>query len=156
MGRFLVNRVMLGVLSLGLIACELDRQTPEEQIESLIEVAIDAAENRDLGDLMQHLRPDYLDQKGYQKAQMEKLLRLYFFRHKRIYIWSKVKQIELLSASQANAVLYLAMAGGTITDASMLAGVRASIYEVKLDLVKDDRWRVQRSSWHPANLTEVN
>ncbi len=147
---------MLGVLSLGLIACEQDRQTPEEQIKSLIEVAIDAAENRDLGDLMQHLRPDYLDQRGHQKAQMEKLLQLYFFRHKRIYIWSKVKQIELLSANQANAVLYLAMANNAITDTSMLAGVRASIYEVKLNLVKDDRWRVQRSSWHPTNLTEVN
>ena len=98
---------------------------------------------------------DYRDQKGYNKKQLGKLLRLYFFQHKNIYLLTRISNIELLAGNEARVDLHVAMAGSAISDVSALASLRARMYRFELHLIKRDEWLLQNASWYPANIADM-
>ena len=136
-------------------ACSGTEETPEDEIRAFIESGVEAAENRSLDGLNDLVHGNYLDQKGYNKQRLSGLLRVYFFRHKNIYLFTKIEEIDLLAANQAVVRLYVAMAGSVISDVDAIAALRAQIYQFELQLTKEDNWLRRQASWRPASIIDL-
>ena len=123
-----------------------------DQIRHLIDSAVQAAEDRSPDGLSELLHSDFNDQQGNNRQQLAKLLRLYFFRHKNIHLFTRMDSIEMLSANQASVSLHVAMAGTVISDVNALSSLSARIYRFELQLVKQDDWLLRHASWKPASI----
>ena len=145
-----MKKLILFSLLLLLSACSSEQTTPEQAIRDLIARGVEAGESRDTGALIDLTDKNYLDQNGYNRSQLEKLLRLQFLRNKNIFLFSKINSIEFEAEDRALVSLHLAMAGSAISDAGALAGLRARVYRFELLLVKDEEWRVIKANWHAA------
>jgi len=145
---------LLLLLSIPLLiqACGGDSDSPEAQIRRFIDTAVQAAEARSVDGLGELLHGDFIDQQGNNRQQLGRLLRVYFLRHKKIYLFTRIDDIEILADNQASVSLHLALAGTVIPDISALAAVRAQIYRFELQLVREEGWRLRHASWAPANI----
>ena len=135
-------------------ACSENAESPEDEIRTFIKASVAAAENRSLDGLTDLVHHNYLDQKGYNKQQLGGLLRAYIFRHKKIYLFTKIKEIDLLAENEAAVRLYVAMAGSVISDIDAIAALRAQLYEFELQLIKEDDWLLHHASWRPASIID--
>ena len=142
-------------MALLLIACSDGELTREDEIKLYIETGIKAAENRSSSDLAKLFDEKYLDDKGLNKMQLTKLARLYFFRHKSIYLFTKLDEIEFLAENEALVTLHVAMAGTAISDVTALSSLRAEIVKFELDLIKQDEWLLRRASWQHASSSDM-
>ena len=138
-----------------LLACSDEGLTPEQEIRQFIASGVEAAENRSADDLDDLMHRDYFDRRGYNKKQLGKLLRLYFFQHKNIYLLTRIGEIELLADNKARVDLHVAMAGSSIADVSALASLRARMYRFELHLIKQEEWRLQNASWYLASIADM-
>jgi len=136
-------------------ACSETANPPEDQIRQFIESGVEAAENRSLDDLSDLIHGNYLDQKGYNKQRLGGLLRAYFFRHKDIYLFTKIEEINLFAENQATVLLYVAMAGSVISDVDAIVALRARIYQFELQLIKEDDWLLHHATWKPASALDL-
>ncbi|MCH7882248.1 MAG: hypothetical protein IIB69_11880 [Proteobacteria bacterium] len=154
----MIRKVLIfGMLCITMLfqACSNDELSREDQIKLTIESGIKAAENRSISDLAELIDENYLDQKGLNKERLTKLVRLYFFRHKNIYLFTKLDGIEFLADNEALVTLRVAMAGSVISDPSRLSSLRAKIYQFELELVKKDAWLLKRAKWQDASLSDM-
>jgi len=136
-------------------ACSGTSETPEDEIRAFIKSGVVAAENRSLDGLNDLVHDNYLDQKGYNRQRLNSLLRFYFIRHKNIYLFTKIEEIDLLAENQAIVRLYVAMAGRVISDVDAIVALRAQIYEFELQLTKEDDWLLHHASWRPASIIDL-
>lgn len=150
-----MKKVLLLLLVLVFAACSSEPGTPEQAIRDLIARGVEAGESRDTGALIALTDENYRDQSGYNRKQLEKLLRLQFLRNKNIFLFSKIDSIEFEADDRALVSMHLAMAGSAISDAGALAGLRARVYRFDLLLVKDEEWRVKQANWQPAVLGDM-
>ena len=146
---------MLISASLLIQACSDSATSPEDQIRQFIEAGVQAGENRSVDDLSELIHPDYRDQKGYNRKQLGKLLRAYFFRHKNIHLFTRIDEIELLTANEASVRLHVAMAGTVISDVTALSGLSARIYRFELLLFKQEEWLLRHANWAPASVSDL-
>lgn len=154
----MLNKIFIAVLiSSGLLisACSEQSISREDEIRLYIEKGVEAAENRDAGDLSDMLDDSYHDPKGLTKQQMNKMLGVYFFRHKNIHLFTKIRDIHFHSDLEATVVLHVAMAGSVIANSSVLSSLRARVYKFELHLIKHDEWLLQQAKWQPASLSDV-
>jgi len=142
-------------ICLLLLACSDKPVTPEDEIRLYLEKVVTAAENRDHGDLTNLIDDAYLDQNGVDKSKISTLLRAYFFRHKNIYLFTKIRDINFPADNEAEVILHVAMAGSVISDASTLTSLRARMYRFELQLIKQDEWLLRSANWQPANMADL-
>ena len=145
---------VLGVTYL-LNGCSSDALSKEDEIKQYIEAGVEAAENRSSSDLAELIDESYRDDKSYNKTQLAKIARLYFFRHKNIFLFTKLNEIEFVAENQALVSLYVAMAGSVISDSSVLSSLRAKTYRFELELIKQDKWLLTRATWQPASVGDM-
>ena len=138
-----------------LAACK-DASSPEEEIRQYIDAGIEAAEVRSVDGLDEKIHPNYLDQKGYSKKQLANLMRALFFRHKKIFLLTRIDSIELVSEREAHVKLKVAMAGSEISGLEALASLRARIYAFELVLLKEDDWLLRDAKWRQASVAEFD
>jgi len=145
---------MLAVLLAG---CSDNQQSPEEAVRALIDTAADTAEQRDAGSLLKLIDRNYLDRKGQNRQQIAGLLRGYFFTHKNIHLFTRIRKITWLGEGQATVSLHVAMAGSVIANIAALESVRARVYRFELGLVRRDGgdWLLQYADWQPADLLDM-
>ena len=148
---------VLGILCITffLQACSGSAISREDEIKQYIETGVKAAENRSSSDLAELIDESYLDQKGLNKKELTKLVRLYFFRHKNIYLFTKLDGIDFLSENEAIVTLRVAMAGSVISDVNALTSLRAKIYQFELQLVKDEEWLLHHAKWQSASMGDM-
>ncbi len=137
------------------LACSDSAISPEDEIRQFIAAGVEAGENRSVVDLSELIHPDYSDQKGYNRKQLGKLLRVYFFRHKTIHLLTRIDDIELLTDNEASVRLHLAMAGTVISDVNALPGLSARIFRFELQLFKQQEWLLRHASWAPASIADL-
>lgn len=110
-----------------------------------------AAEQKDVRALRGYVSERYRDADGRDRRAIDGILRLYVLRNESIHLFTRIGSIALQQPSRAEVVIYVAMAGRPIHDASQLAPFRANLYRFDLGLVDEDStWRVQRADWRPA------
>ena len=123
------------------------------QIRQFLKSGVEAAENRSADTLKDMMHDNYLDHKGYNKNQLGKLLRVYFFKHKNIHLFTKIDEIELLAENEAIVSLHVAMAGSVISDVDALSALKARIYRFELQLIRQDEWLLRHAVWGPASIS---
>ena len=148
-------RYVLLVVLITLQSCSDSELSPEDEIRQYIETGVEAAEARNSSDLADLIHGSYRNPRGYDRIQLEKLAKLYFFRHKNIHLFTKIDEIDLLSAEEAQVTMHVAMAGNIISDASVLLSLRARIYKFELSLVKENSWLLREASWSPAAIGDM-
>jgi len=146
---------LLIAVVLLVLACSDSAISPEDEIRQFIEAGVEAGENRSVVDLSELIHPDYSDQNGYNRKQLGKLLRVYFFRHKTIHLFTRIDEIELLTDNEASVRLHVAMAGTVISDVNALSGLSARIYRFELQLFKQQEWLLRHASWAPASIADL-
>ncbi len=138
-----------------LIGCSDEKLSREDEIKQFIESGIEAAENRSSSDLAELIDENYLDDKALNKMQLTRLVRLYFFRHKNIYLFTKIDEIEFFTENEALVTLHVAMAGSVISGVSALSSLRAETLKFELELIKRDEWLLRRAKWQRAGIEEM-
>ncbi|MFT5504662.1 MAG: hypothetical protein ACI845_001343 [Gammaproteobacteria bacterium] len=156
MTHSLVRLFGIVVFCLLLLNCSGQPDSQEKQIDGWLEKAVQATENRDASSLIELLAKNFRDKKGNNSKQIEKILRLYFFRHKNIFLMTRIQDLHFDSEDQAYLVVYVAMAGSIISDVNLLSSLRAKIYRFDLELIKQDEWLVQSVNWQPAAASDMH
>lgn len=151
----MLKKILTLTLALFLSACSDSKLTPEQEIEHFIKTGIEAAENREAGTLADMIVDDYVDSRGYNKKQLYQLMRAYFFRHKNIYLFTKMGDISFPVVGEAVVNFHVAMAGNVISDVTALSSLRAQVYRFELQLVKEDEWQLKSAKWQVANLSAL-
>ncbi|MCP4471611.1 MAG: hypothetical protein GY815_13175 [Gammaproteobacteria bacterium] len=153
--KWIIRAGLLVSAILLMQACSESATSPEDEIRLYIEAGVQAGENRSADDLSELIHPDYGDQSGYNRKQLGKLLRAYFFRHKNIHLLTRIDEIELLTDNEANVRLHVAMAGTVISDVTALSALSARIYRFELQLFKQEEWLLRHASWAPASIADL-
>jgi hypothetical protein len=143
-------------VTLLISACSTEPLSREEQIALTINVAIEAAENRNASDFSDLIDNNYLDQKELNKSQLIKSVGLYFFRNKKIFLFRKIGAIEFTAENEALVTLHVAMAGSAISGITALTSLRASVHRFDLELIKRDKWLLRSASWRRASIGDLN
>ena len=90
------------------------------------------------------ISPAYEDAKSYDRDDIEKMLRAYFFRQSNIKLLTSIQEIRVFGGSAAEIDLTVAMAG---TNDGVL-GFSADAYRFQLELVLDgDDWLLISARW---------
>jgi hypothetical protein len=143
------------IMALLCSACSRQRESPEEQIRSLIRNATVAAEQKDLGTLRGIISETYADDQGQNKRAVEGLLRVHFLRNESVHLLTRIESVTLPQPDRGRAAVLVAMAGVPITSEAALPGLRADLHRFEIDVVREDKvWRVQRATWYRAELAD--
>ena len=147
--------LVVSLFTATLTGCSDEPQGDEDQIRALIEQAEIDAEDRDTGALLDVVDSSFKSGQRYNKDQLEKILRLYFFRHQSIYLFTRIKNIELTASDYAVATVFVAMAGTAISDVTAITSMRANIYRFDLEFVKDESWKLAAAKWEVARVEDL-
>ncbi len=151
------------MLSGFLSGCSDNEITPEAKIKAVVEEAVKAVEQKQLGRLADLIAESYSDQYGNDRKNALKLLRLYFLRNRSIYLFTQIKSIELLDGEQqqeleqnkAELKVYVGMAGTPISN-GIPVGVRANIFLFDLKMIEEDsEWLVQQAAWKRVSHEDI-
>jgi len=137
-------------LSLLLVAGCGPRDTPEEQVRAVIAEGEQAAEDRDLGALMELVARDYRDPDGNGREELRNYLRGYLLLHPTVRVSTRIEHIEFPYEDMARVRLQVATMGQG-GGGSAMPGISADLQQVELEIVREDGdWRVRRAEHSPA------
>lgn len=135
--------------------CAGGADTPEERVRKVIAALEAAAEARDVGALKSHLSETYKDAQGNDRRAVLAIATGHFMRNKTVYVFSRVREVDVPEPGFARAQAVVALAGMPIPDASALPEVRADLYRFDVRLREESgEWRVTSAAWQPATLTD--
>jgi hypothetical protein len=141
------------VLALSVLpgACSDAPDTPEQRVRALIHAAQQATEERDWRAFEDFATPDYSDRAGRDRRDVVRLAAGYMLRNRSIHLFTRIASIEVLPPDQAEAVVYVAMAGSPVTGLEQLLSLSADLLRFDLKLREvDGEYRVFRADWKPA------
>jgi hypothetical protein len=134
--------LLIRTLPIVLTGCT-EPSTPEAEIQTLIATAETAAEARDLRSIRPLIAETYTDRRGYNKPELEKLLRLLFVTHQSVHLQVYVESIEFEQPGVANAIALVGMAD----TAGALPDVDLYQFDVRLIRNDDDEWQLVEADW---------
>lgn len=161
--KLLSVSILALMLSSFLSGCSDNEITPEAKIKAVVEEAVKAVEQKQLGRLADLIAESYSDQYGNDRKNALKLLRLYFLRNRSIYLFTQIKSIELLDGEQqqeleqnkAELKVYVGMAGTPISN-GIPVGMRANIFLFDLKMIEEDsEWLVQQAAWKRVSHEDI-
>ena len=129
---------------LALSACGGAPESQEAELRAWVETGHRLVEEKDRGELLDMISPDYHDARGNERADIENMLRLYFFRQHRIELLTRINAIRIIGDSAAELDLSVGMAG---TNDGVL-GVSADDYNFEMELIREDGdWLLIAGRW---------
>lgn len=120
--------LVLGIL--GLLSACAEQSAPDEQLREWIAAAELAAEEKNRGDLLELISPNYADSRGYGRDDINNMLRIYFLRQQRIALLTRIVDVEITGGSSARVEVTVGMAGTN----DRLLGISADAYRFELEL----------------------
>jgi hypothetical protein len=153
--RGLLGTLLLGALLLG-PGCRCSRLSPEARVRKAIDGAVRAVRERDLKPLENAVSDQYSDREGNDKRQILALVRMQFLVHPNLYLLAKVFSIECPEPTQAQVVVFAAMASvppGVVPDPRQIS---ADVYRFEITMLDEEgTWRVVRAAWAPATVQDL-
>lgn len=133
------------LLCLAMLAgCGGDVSDPEEQVRAWVQAMHEAAEEKARGDIVAGISPAYVDARGNSREDIDKMLRLYFFRQNTVTLLSSIDEVNVIGGTAAEVSITVGMAG---TNNSAL-GISADAYRFELELELDgDDWLLISARW---------
>ena len=148
--RFVAVLAFVPASACLLAACSA-RPDPREVIEARIGEAIQLAEARDTGGLLDLVSDRYRDERGGTKEELRQTLRYYFFQNRSVHLFHKIHWIEIAEPGVAEVAVVVAMAGSPIEGLGQIAEMQADVLRFDLRLAEENgEWRVIRSDRNPA------
>lgn len=127
-----------------LAACAREAAGPEQQIRDWVRAMQDSAEAKDRSGLIDGISPSYVDARGNTRDDIDKRLRLYFFRADRIALLPHIDEINIIGETAAEVSVTVGMAR---TKDSLL-GIGADAYRFELELEQSDsEWKLISARW---------
>jgi len=138
------RNVLILLLFVGLLACSKPAVGPEQQIRDWVAAGVDAAQRKDRGDIVDMISPAYNDRRGNSRDDIDKLLRLYFFRTDNVKLLEKIEDVRVIADTAAEVLLTVGMAGSS----DNILGFRADAYKFALELEHDgEEWLLISARW---------
>lgn len=155
------SRTLAGVLLLAaaaLAACRSEPDSPEAQVRALIARAESAAEEKDIGTLKELISESYSGRGGERKRDLVRVIGYDLLRNQSVHLFTQVQRVEFPEPKQAEATVFVAMAGRGIDGIDQLAGLRADIYRVDVRVADEGEadWKVVRAEWRQADVTDLD
>jgi hypothetical protein len=139
-----VTRIALLLVLAILSGCSGDVSDPEEQVRAWVRAIQEAAEAKERGRIVEGISPAYVDARGNSRDDIDKLLRVYFFRQNTITLLSNIDEVNVIGGTAAEVSITVGMAG---TNDSAL-GISADAYRFELELELDgDNWILISARW---------
>ena len=139
--------IWLFSLCLALVACGTDHNDPQAQIEVMLATAVEAAEDRSVSGVLDHVDENFTDNNGHDKANLKRMLQGYFMTNQQINIFTLIDQIEITGRDSANVVFNLATTGKPANEEDWTA-FRADMQQINLSVVRNgDDWQVLHANW---------
>ena len=125
------------ILFLLLSSCSSDPVLSKEQIlrNSINEIET-RFEARRLGDIVEYVSEDYKDENGRKLADVKRVIQLQLMRHKKLFIISKIGDIQWQGDEKAIVQITAAMTGQEVEDIGILPSIRADIVNFTVEFVK--------------------
>jgi hypothetical protein len=144
-------------LMIGALACGGKERSPEEQIRARLAEIEQLAEAGDVAGVKELISERYEDAAGNDRRALAAWLTFQRMQHRNLYVWSRIRTLELVAPEQASVVVVAGMAASPISGPADLARMRADVYEIDLDLVDEggSDWRVVSASWRPTRPTDL-
>lgn len=142
--RVSLAAVVLAVTLTALIGCSEPATDPEQQLRVWAEQGQAAVEEKQRRALIDMISPAYVDAKGYDRDDLDNMLRAYFLRQHSISLITAIREIQVFGDSAAEIEMTVGMAG---TNDGVL-GISADVYHFSLELQRDDDdWRLISAKW---------
>ena len=144
--RLVKNAVALGIVAIGTVGCG-EGDSPEAQVRATIAAMESAAEARDVGDLTEHVSPQFRDASGRDGRELAQYVRGYFIANQSIHLLTRIEHIEFPTRDEARAKVTVAMVGreAESTNAWNLAG---EIHDFDVTfMLEDGEWKVTYAEW---------
>lgn len=121
--------------------------SPEAQVRQVIDQMKVAAEERDVGDLMEFVSPDFRDAYGQGGEELARYIRGYFIANQSIHLLTRINQIEFPLADEARLQVTVGMAGRE-ADAAATWNLATDLQELDVTLRKEaGTWKVTYAKW---------
>jgi hypothetical protein len=119
---------------------------PEQAIRLWVDEAAAAFEAGDRRKLLDMISDNYVDTRGHEREDVDRLLRLHFLRNREASMASKINEVTVIADTAASVSLTAGMVGG---DGGTF-GFRADAWNVELELEKHgDSWLLIGARWSP-------
>ena len=119
-----------------------EANSPDQQVRAVIEQMELAAENRDVGDLTEHLSEDYRDSNGMGPEEVARYLHGYFIAHPSIHLLTRIEQLEFPTDAEARAQVLVGMVGRDAA-ATHQWDLAADLHTFRIALRREaDDWKV--------------
>ena len=141
-----VNRALClaAAALLLLVGCGDPPSEPEAELRAWVETGIASVEAKERRAIVGMVSDAYVDGRGNERSDLDKLLRVYFHRMNNIKLLPKIEEITIYDDTAAQLVLTVGMAG---TNDGIL-GFSADAYRFELEIEKDGRdWRLISARW---------
>ena len=133
------------VTALALLAGCSNDASPEQQVRAVIDSMELAAEERDVGDLMEHVSVAYRSADGQDRTEMSRYVRGYFVANQSIHLLTRIESLEFPAPDEARLKLQVGMAG---REGQGAANLNADLYNFDVVLVREDgEWKVSYADW---------
>ena len=145
------------ILSLFFLAgCSSDEVLTREQVllQSIEQLQL-RFEARKLGGIIEYVSEDYQDERGRKLRDIKRVIQLQLMRHKTLYVFTSITDIQWLDDNNATVEIAAAMGGQPMESASILTSVRADMIKFTVDFVLEDEvYKVKSSVWSWADPSD--
>ncbi len=137
-------------------ACSEPVTTPDQQIRATFAEIERASRAGDVTVLKDFVSARYRDAHGRTKNDLHSLIRYQYFRHKKVYLLTRIEELEIADDGTARTTVLGAMASAPVEDPAQLRTVRADVYRFDLELLDEGggEWKVLSGDWRPAGLDD--
>ena len=128
---------------------------PEQRVRAVLAALEEGAQQRDAGDMKEHVSEGYSDAQGNDKRAVAQLVAFHLLRNQSVHLLTRVQSVEVAAPGHARAEVLVAMAGRPIEGPEALLGLRADLYRFDLAFREEDgAWRVRSAEWRPAAVDD--
>ena len=146
-----VIRTMLSMVAMLTLAACGSRDTPEAQVRRTIDAMELAAEQRDVGDLTEHISTEFRDGSGRDTKELSQYVRGYFIANQSIHLLTRIKSIEFPTKDEANAQVTVAMVSREADEANAW-NLGGEIYDFDVTFMREgDEWKVTYAKWRGSS-----
>jgi len=119
----------------------------EDKVRATLTALEEAAEQRSLSAMLEHISPSYQDFEGNDLKSVTGLLQLQLIRNQRINIFSKIQELEVIDDA-ATVEMSVAMASREVDLSSEENRLRADTHRFSILLKRDQKqWKIHSVSW---------
>jgi hypothetical protein len=137
----------VAVLVLFAVAGCGERDSAEAQVRATIAAMETAAEARSVGDLTEHISPEFRDASGRDAKELSQYVRGYFIANQSIHLLTRIESIEFPTAEEARADVTVAMVG-LDAEAANAWDMAGEIRKFDVTLMREEgEWKVTRAKW---------